>query len=456
MIRRFFVAFSILMAIIAVAGCGMSKTIVAKQEWSDNYALEEGVNATSPLMVDGNLSTTGETENLASSTGTRGITNYTEAIVEFPEKKSIRRVDIYTDNIESMSLHAAGRDEGTWILLEEVKNNKDKMLSFKVSTITDKIKVRVRKTTDDQLQPGGRGRNRNRMQRAKGRIQEIEIYGLAPVQEEPEMAAEETDFTGVDEGFTAAKVVETKQPVDVDTSSASIVPTKKEEVTTILKPETTTAETKVVKQVAPKPEVPPAAMKLESPQSTYALAGPIPAKIIIKIGPEDLVVLEDQMTDGMLATKLLVKTASGEQIACSKPTPPLSRPRPYRSSGGEVSVRDARTLDADSLVTMDIANLLEYYPITEPGSYTVQFDMKLNTYSTFVGRNQTQIQDIERTMREINSRSNYSQTERATLMSSLQEDIDRLEKDKSNRYIVIGSKGKSLALKSNVLELTIQ
>jgi hypothetical protein len=381
-----------------------------------------------------------------------------------PEKKSIRRIDLYTDNIESMSIHAGGRDEDTWVLLDEVKNNREKKLSFKVSTITDRIKVRVRETSDDSLRPGGRGTRRNRMQRAKGKIQEIEIYGLAPVheEEEAEIAEEKTEFAGTGAVFTTAKPTEaTEQATIPDTSAATIVPVQKTEAKTVTETETV-AETKTatavepVKQVAPKPETPPASTLLESPQNTYALTGPIPAKVSIKIGPDDLVVLDDQMKDEMLYTKFVVKNASGEQIACSKPTPKLSRPHPYRGSGPEVNVRDARTLDAESLVTLDVANLLEYYSITEPGNYAIQFDMSLDVYPTFTGRNQVQIQDIERTMRAINSRANYSQAERATLISGLQEDIDRLKKDKSHRYIVVGSRRKSLALKSNVLELTIQ
>lgn len=452
MTRRFCIACSALL-VIAVAGCGIGKSIIAKQEWSENYALEDGVKCTSPLMVDGKRHTVGETETLPS--GSRGATKYTGVIVELPEKKSIRRIDLYTDNIQSMSIYAGGRGEDIWVLLEEVKNNREKKLSFRVSTVTDKIKVRVRKTSDDKLLPGIGYRYSEQVQRARGKINEIEIYGLADVQSEEEILEGETEFVAADEGFTAAEEVDeaTEQVTALDTSSASIMPAKQTKAKTITKPRTTT---KVRKKTAPKPKAPLAAMKLESPQSTYALAGPIPAKISLKVGPNDLVVLEDRMSDEMLFTKLLVKTASGEQIPCSKPTPRLSRPRPYRASGGEVSVRSARTLDADSLVTVDIANLLEYYPITEPGSYTVQFDMKLGVYTTFVGRNQTQIRDIERTMRDINSRGNYSQTEKAAMLQSLREDIEKLEADKGHRYIVVGSRSKSLALKSNVLELTIQ
>ena len=89
MTRRFCIVCSVLM-VLAVAGCGMGKSVITKQEWSENYALEDGVKATSPLMVDGKRHTVGETE--APSGGSRGATRDTEVIVELPEKKYIRRI----------------------------------------------------------------------------------------------------------------------------------------------------------------------------------------------------------------------------------------------------------------------------------------------------------------------------------------------------------------------------
>jgi hypothetical protein len=405
MMRRFYAIAAILLAFV-ISGCGtVGRSLVAKQEWSENYAALEGVEATSPLMVDGQRSTIGETE---IPTGGRGSTEFSEAVVKLPEEKSIRKVVIYTPNIESFSLYAGGRDEDQWKPLGEVKNNDEKMITMNVSTTTDRIRVRVRETSDDELLPGGRGR-RNRVDRAKGKIQEIEIYGL--VEEAPAEVAEEAAVPGAP-GVSAAS----------------------EE----------------------KPKAPPAVISLQSPQSTYALAGPIPVKIDLKIGPDDLVVLADSVSDEMLRVKLLVKNAAGEKITCSKPTPRVSNPRPYRGVGRPVNVRDARTLEAESTLTVDVPNLLDYYPIKAPGNYTVQLDLQLEHHDNFVGRSQTQIADIERTIREVSSRSNYTQTERASIIQGLKEEIAQWEKRKDSRYLVVGRKGTLLDLSSNALELVIQ
>ena len=40
-----------------ITGCS---TIFSAQEWSDNYALMDGVQSTSPQMIDGNLETIGQ------------------------------------------------------------------------------------------------------------------------------------------------------------------------------------------------------------------------------------------------------------------------------------------------------------------------------------------------------------------------------------------------------------
>ena len=119
-------------------------------------------------------------------------------------------------------------------------------------------------------------------------------------------------------------------------------------------------------------------------------------------------------------------------------------------------VRDARTLDPDSVVTIDIANLLDYYPISEPGTYTVQFDLGLSVHKEFMGRSQTQIDDLERTISDVRSRSNYSATEKAGIIEGLKEEIEQLKQNKGNRYIVVGLPGETVNLSSNTLELVIQ
>ena len=211
-----------------------------------------------------------------------------------------------------------------------------------------------------------------------------------------------------------------------------------------------------VKKAKPKPKSPPATVSLKSPQDTYTLTGAIPVTVDIKIGPDDLVVVADQVKDEMLLTKLLVKTAAGEAIACSKPTPRLSATRPYRVSGRPVDVRNAETLEPDSVITLDMPNLLEYYPITEPGTYTVQFSMQLGVHSRFVGRYQTQIDDLEASIRDISTNPALAQSEKILVVRDMKEEVNQLKLKKDHRYVIAGTRGKPLQLNSNILELVIQ
>ena len=82
--------------------------------------------------------------------------------------------------------------------------------------------------------------------------------------------------------------------------------------------------------------------------------------------------------------------------------------------------------------------------------------MQLDVHDDFVGSAQTQIADRERTIRDISSKSNYSQTERASLIQGLREEVEELKKRKSKKYLVVGRRGELLELASNVLEFVIQ
>lgn len=413
MLQRFCVIFFLS---FLLAGCSfISKSIVKKQEWSENYASAKGVEATSPLMVDRDPSTLAETQ-LPAGSSSAGATRFTEAVVKLPEAKSIRKIVIRSPNLRSFIVYAGGKTEDDWKSLKEIKNNDEQRIVMTVSAVTDRIRIRVLRTSDDTTLPGGRG-SQVRLQHAPGKIQEIEVYGF------------------VEEKVASAVPSAKPDTVPVATSGTPAVPGQPAEEV---------------------PKAPPIAVSLETTQNTYALTGPIPLKINLKIGSDNLTVLEDHVVSKMLSTKLIVKTASGERITCSKPIPPLSSPRPYRSGDRPVDVRNAKTLEADSSVTIDIPNLLEYYPIKDPGTYTVQFSTLLEIHDKFVGREQTEKEDLERRIRDVNSRQYFTPEEKASITQSIREEIQQLEKSKPKRYIAVGARGKPLELNSNILELVIQ
>ena len=421
MLRNLAIVCVVVLAVV-LAGCATAgKSIVAKQTWSENYARLKGVEATAPAMVDGDPGTSADTQTPSDSSA---ATKYTEAVVKLPEPKSIRRIVIDSTNLQSFAVYAGGTTENDWKMLSEIKSTEDRKITLNVSATTDKIRVRVVKTSDDTTTPGGLG-SQARLKRAPAKIKEIELYGYA--QEAPAPAVQVT-----------AAPASTASP---DTTGA-----------------TSTTVTTAITEAAPAevPKGPPVSATLEIAQKSFPATGPIPLKINIKAGADEVVTIEDILSDKMLATKLIVKPTSGNAIANSKPTPPLSSPRPYRAADRPIDVRNALTILPDGVLAVNIANLLDYYAMATPGTYTIQLVTWVDLYDKYVGRESTEKDDLERQIRDINSKSNYTAQEKTTLIQSLKEELAQSQKKKSKRYIETSTKGKPYKLESDTIEITIQ
>ena len=174
---RYLRLLSICLCFLFILGCA----IVAKQEWSENYASIEGVRATNARMIDGNIRTFGETAFREGSQDTFGPAPTSQAVVMLPERKVIRRVVIHSDNLKKFTVYA---DKGSedWQVIKEVNNVTSSPIDLSVNAPfpTDKIRLRVLGTTDDAaLRRGQRRRNfwASGNRRAAAKIYEIELYG---------------------------------------------------------------------------------------------------------------------------------------------------------------------------------------------------------------------------------------------------------------------------------------
>jgi hypothetical protein len=167
---------------LLMLGCG----ITAKQEWSENYALMEGVRATNLKMIDGNIRTYAKTEFSEGEQATFDVTPSTQAVVIFPEKKVVRRVVVHSKNLKKFNVYADKGNED-WQIIKEVKNVTVTPIDLSVNAPfpTNKVRIRVLGTTDDTpLRRGGR-------RRAPGEIYEIELYGYKSGAEERAEKAED-------------------------------------------------------------------------------------------------------------------------------------------------------------------------------------------------------------------------------------------------------------------------
>ena len=190
-----------------ILGCGgVTKRLVSKQEWSENYSLMKGATATSPEMIDGNVRTLGETTFPEGAQGVVGASPASEAIVTLPEKKVIRRIVIHAANLKTFGVYA-DKGGGDWDIIKDVKSVKSNPIELSVTTAfpTDRIRVRVL-TTDDDAEVRRKERARtggfNRLtgsRRAEGKIYEIELYGFKSTEETSTQKSEDQREKELDE-----------------------------------------------------------------------------------------------------------------------------------------------------------------------------------------------------------------------------------------------------------------
>ena len=188
---------------LGLISCGILKTAIGtNQSWSRNYARLQGTTATAPEMIDGDYRTTGKTTFPEGASAAMGISAFSEAVIQLPEKKSIHRIVIHSDKLQQFDI-MVNNDRG-YITLKEVKSVTANPIDLRVSTTTDNIKVRVRKSSDDiaatRRSTGGRRRG---LRRVAATIQEIELYGFSDKSEaEPIKEAEPVEKDEMDRFFS--------------------------------------------------------------------------------------------------------------------------------------------------------------------------------------------------------------------------------------------------------------
>ena len=200
MFNRFLNYFFMFCISFMIIGCS---TIFSAQEWSDNYALMEGVQSTSPQMIDGNLETIGEatftsdTTMFALNDNRDFARNDTIVVVSLPEKKKNYRIILHSENLRHFVVYV-DKEKRTksedWHRIIEMRDviSKKIDLKLKVPYYTHQIKIRILKTHPQVQKIGLSTIGSGRLDRTifsnripihlPGRIQEIEIYGFKNVE----------------------------------------------------------------------------------------------------------------------------------------------------------------------------------------------------------------------------------------------------------------------------------
>lgn len=181
---NFLIIFLLCLTIIS-CGSPLGQMLFKEQEWSENYALEDGVRCTAPEAVDGDLNTKGKAVFPEGVYGRPVIGAFpnAEVMITLPKKRTINKIVIHSDDLSDFRVMAsAGGKEGqeNWKLIKEFSNNSQKEIVIRTSVHTDKILIRARgkapiETTESVRVLGGIVTSRKIIE---PEIKEIELYGF--------------------------------------------------------------------------------------------------------------------------------------------------------------------------------------------------------------------------------------------------------------------------------------
>ncbi len=184
--KKLYLLFIFLLSLTIVScSSNLGQKLFKEQEWSENYALEDGVRCTAPEAIDGDLNTAGKAlfpEGVYGRPVVGAFPN-AELVVTLPNKKTISKIVIYSDDLSDFRVMAsAGGREGqeNWKLIKEFSNNSQKEIVIRTSINTDKILIRARgkaplETTESVRVLGGIVTSRKV---TEPEIKEIELYGF--------------------------------------------------------------------------------------------------------------------------------------------------------------------------------------------------------------------------------------------------------------------------------------
>ncbi len=182
--QKIILVLCLVLILVCLIGCEspLFQAIFQEQEWSENYVLADGVICTSPEMIDGDINTVGRA---SFPERVRGRTSYgafpnAEVDITFPEKKSIHKIVIYSENLSSFRIMASVGTGENWREIAEIDKNKEKKIVIKASFVADKIKIRARPlASTGEVVRGAFGGVSSLTRMSEPEIQEIEIYGFA-------------------------------------------------------------------------------------------------------------------------------------------------------------------------------------------------------------------------------------------------------------------------------------
>ena len=172
-LKSFFIL-HIIASISLFSSCRLSEltsTVFSAQEWSQNYALTEGVTCSAQEMIDGDIKTVGSS-------------GY-QVRINLPERKTIHRLVFRQTNIQDLTLYIDRNndDENDWMKWEQIDSNRESTFEIRKVFNAQRIRILISATSDDQriaekFTHSRTGIHRQTVKRGAPFVHEIELYGF--------------------------------------------------------------------------------------------------------------------------------------------------------------------------------------------------------------------------------------------------------------------------------------
>ncbi len=198
-----------------------------------------------------------------------------------------------------------------------------------------------------------------------------------------------------------------------------------------------------------------ATLNIETPEKNYTQGEAIPLKLTLKAGKFDLLMKE--YSAEMIVSRLSVKSEDGTEVKCQKNfLAPAAKP--IKKNGKKVECQPGAFLEKGAEKSYSINNLLEYFPMTQPGFYKAQLNLKLQIYTDSVIQKPPKIRDVEEQIAEYKKSTRLSANKKQIAIAVLQEEIKTLEKEgvKSKMFVVLSSWRGNAEIQSNLIEIAIR
>ena len=146
-------------------------TVFSAQEWSENYALMEGVTCSDQEMIDGNIKTFGSSGH--------------QIMINLPERKTIHRLVFRQTNIQGLTLYIDRNndDKNNWMKWEQIDANRESTFEIRKVFNAQRMRILIGATSDDQIiaeefTHSRVGIQRKTVERGVPFVHEIELYGF--------------------------------------------------------------------------------------------------------------------------------------------------------------------------------------------------------------------------------------------------------------------------------------